>query len=383
MEPLEPTDELDDLRRERLFDSLLSAGDRWHLTLDTQAARAADADVGVAEDLALLARLRALQTGREETEFARARIARQLDELMRAEPLGAEAARPPDAREWMRARMRALTAPPADQVAAARQRAERKEAERGGRLARRQAIMGIVTGRAATLVGSLLLLACCALAGVSAAAAHALPESPLYAVKRAEETTLLAISWGDSSRGQTLNMIANHRLGEAATEADLNRLPEARSLLSQFDSTFTELVALTRHAQALHEDTSALTSGIQATVASEQSIGATASAHGETSFATAVSTSAQSAMTQMQAAGIGVSNNPNHGHDHNGNDNHGNGNGNGNASATPGLTPTPKPTHAPHGGNGAAGAGQNGAGSPTPTTPTATPTATASPGGGS
>ena len=245
--------------------------------------------------------------------------------------------------------------------------------------------MSIVTGRAATLVGALLLLACCALAGISAAAARALPESPLYAVKRAEETTLLTMSWGDSSRGQSLNLIANHRLGEAATEADLHRLPEARSLLSQFDSAFTELIALTRHAQALHEDTSALTSGIQATVASEQSIGATANALGEASFATVVTSSAQSAMTQMQAAGIGVSANPNQGHDHQGNGNghsngtgNGNGNGyghgNGNGSGTPGLTPTPKPTHAPHGnGNGN---GQDG--SPTPT---ATPTATAPPGG--
>jgi hypothetical protein len=381
MEPQEPQDALDDLRRERLFDSLLSAGDRWHLTLNTQAERAADADAGVAEDLALLAHMRALQTGREETEFARARIARQLDELMRAEPLGAEPARPPDAHEWKRARMRALTAPPADEVAAARQRAERREAEREARRTRRQAIMGIVTGRAATLVGALLLLACCALAGVSAAAARALPESPLYTVKRAEETTLLALSWGDGSRGQTLNLIANHRLGEAATEADLQRLVEARSLLSQFDSTFTELIALTRHAQALHEDTSALTSGIQATVASEQSIGATANAHGEASFATAVTTSAQSAMTQMQAAGISVSTNPNHGHDHQGNGN-GNGNGNPHGSGTPGLTPTPKPTHAPRGNGNGNGNGNGQDGSPMPTTtPTATPTARASPSG--
>lgn len=364
-------DELDDLRRERLFDSLLSAGDRWHLTLNTQAERAADTDAGVAEDLALLAQLRALQTGREETEFARARIARQLDELLYAEPMGAEAVQPLDAHDWMRSRLRALTAPPADKLAAARQRAEQQAATREAQLARRQAISRVVVGRTATLVGAALLLVCATLTGVSAAAARALPESPLYAVKRAEETTLLAISWGDISRGQTLNMIANHRLTEAASEADLHRVPEARSLLREFDSTFTELITLTRHAQAQHEDTSALTSGIQATVASEQSIGVTASAHGEVSFAAAVTSSAQSAMTQMQAAGIGT--NPGHSQDHSNNGNH---NGAGNGIGSPAQTPTPKPTHTPRTGSDS-GAGPGGTVS-TPTVGSATPSASPS-----
>ncbi|HEX2347197.1 MAG TPA: DUF5667 domain-containing protein [Ktedonobacterales bacterium] len=364
-------DELDDLRRERLFDSLLSAGDHWHMPLDAQAERAADTDAGVAEDLALLAQLRALQTGREETEFARARIARQLDELLYAEPMGAEAAQPLDAHDWMRSRLRALTAPPADELAAARRSAERQAADRAARLARRQAITRVVAGHTATLVGAALLLVCATLTGVSAAAARALPESPLYAVKRAEETTLLAISWGDVSRGQTLNMIANHRLTEAASEADLHRIPEAHSLLHQFDSTFTELITLTRHAQAQHEDTSSLTSGIQATVVSEQSIGATASAHGEVSFAAAVTSSAQSAMTQMQAAGIGT--NPGHSHDHSNNGNH---NGAGNGNGAPAQTPTPKPTHTPRTGSGS-GAGPGGTVS-TPTVGSTTPSANAS-----
>jgi len=364
-------DELDDLRRERLFDSLLSAGDHWHMPLDAQAERAADTDAGVAEDLALLAQLRALQTGREETEFARARIARQLDELLYAEPMGAEAAQPLDAHDWMRSRLRALTAPPADELAAARRSAERQAADRAARLARRQAITRVVAGHTATLVGAALLLVCATLTGVSAAAARALPESPLYAVKRAEETTLLAISWGDVSRGQTLNMIANHRLTEAASEADLHRIPEAHSLLHQFDSTFTELITLTRHAQAQHEDTSSLTSGIQATVVSEQSIGATASAHGEVSFAAAVTSSAQSAMTQMQAAGIGT--NPGHSHDHSNNGNH---NGAGNGNGSPAQTPTPKPTHTPRTGSGS-GAGPGGTVS-TPTVGSTTPSANAS-----
>ena len=364
-------DELDDLRRERLFDSLLSAGDHWHMPLDAQAERAADTDAGVTEDLALLAQLRALQTGREETEFARARIARQLDELLYAEPMGAEAAQPLDAHDWMRSRLRALTAPPADELAAARQSVERQAADRAARLARRQAITRVVAGHTATLVGAALLLVCATLTGVSAAAARALPESPLYAVKRAEETTLLAISWGDVSRGQTLNMIANHRLTEAASEADLHRIPEAHSLLHQFDSTFTELITLTRHAQAQHEDTSSLTSGIQATVVSEQSIGATASAHGEVSFAAAVTSSAQSAMTQMQAAGIGT--NPGHSHDHSNNGNH---NGAGNGNGAPAQTPTPKPTHTPRTGSGS-GAGPGGTVS-TPTVGSTTPSANAS-----
>lgn len=367
--------EMDDPRRERLFDSLLDAVDHWQTTPEAQARRVEEQDADVARDLSLLPELRAVQPEREETEFARARIAWRLDELMREEPLGAEAARPPDAREWMRSRLRALTAPPAAERAAARERAQRREAARATRQARRRALARAVTGQMATLAAALLLLACAALTGASAAAARALPESPLYVVKRAEETALLAISWGDSNRGQTLNLIANHRLGEAASEADLNRSTEAHALLGQFDSVFSQLITLTQHAQAQGEDVAILTSGIQATVASEQSIGARATAHGETDFAAAVSSSAQSAMALMRAAGISAADPGNtHGHQNSGN---------------PGQTPTPRPTHTPRANPNGVG-GPNGGVTPVVTpvvsatatpvaTPSATPSATSTP----
>ena len=360
--------EMDNPRREHLFDSLLGAIDHWQTTPEAQARRAEEQDAEVACDLALLSALRAVQPEREETEFARARIARRLDDLMREEPLGAEAPPPPDARAWMRSRLRALTAPPAAELTVARERAQQREAAREERLARHRMRSRIITGRVATVAAALLLLACAALTGASAAAAQALPESPLYVVKRAEETTLLAISWGDSGRGQTLNLIANHRLSEAASEADLHRSAEARALLGQFDSAFSQLITLTQHAQAQHEDVATLTSGIQATVASERSIGARATARGETDFAAAVSSSAQSAVALMRAAGISAAG-PGDNHNQQNNGNH-----NGAGNSAPGQIATPRPTHTPRGDPSGSGGSGGSDGS-------ATPSASSSPSG--
>jgi hypothetical protein len=361
--------EMDDLRQERLFDSLLSESERWRVTPSAQWRRATE-DETVATDAALAAALHDVRPPREEAEFARARIARRLDELMRAEPTGPVIPRPQDARARMRARLRAVTAPPAAWSAAVARRSagptRRRVATRPGYAARGR----VWLRHLAPLAAAILLVAFAALAGASAASAQALPESPLYSVKRVEETALLAISWGDESKGQTLAMIANHRLGEATTEASQSRTREAHTLLGEFDVAFGQLIDLTAQAKAKHEDTTTFARAIQVTLESEQNDAALAAAHGDHSFAAAANASAQAATAHIHAAGVTLPTQPGNGNgngnDHgngNGNGNgNSNGNGNGNGNGNPQQTPGPQATHTPHPNQGV-GAGAN----PTPT----------------
>ncbi len=341
--------ELEDMRRARLFDTLLDEIEHWRVSSDAQIRRAAQQDDRVAADLELTTALGDTRIARDEIEFARVRVGRRLDDLMRAEPLGAETPRsqPQDARSWAHARLRALTAPPAAAVARLRGSA----AGEAGRTWLR---------RVAPLAAALLLVVFASLAGASAASAQALPESPLYIIKRGDESILLALSWNDVSKGQTLTMIAGHRLSEASAEADLNRTLEAQALLGEFDTTFGQLIDLGAHAQATHEDGMTLARAIQTTLETEQSIAQHADAHGEQTFAQAATASAHSAAAHIQSVGLKLPA-PDKGN--------GNGNGNGNGSnGQPQQTPGPQATHTPH---PTQGSGKPGASS--------TPSATAAP----
>lgn len=363
--------ELEDMRRARVFDTLLDEIEHWRVAPDAQIRRAMQHDDEVAADLELMTALSDTRIARDEVEFARVRIGRRLDELMRAEPLGAEAARsqPQDARAWARARLRALTAPPAAAVARLRD----GDAVETGRTWLR---------RAAPLVAALLLVVFSSLAGASAASAQALPESPLYAVKRGDEAVLLALSWNDVSKGQTLTMIANHRLSEASAEADLHRLNEARTLLGEFDTTFGQLIDLGAHAQSTHEDNMTLARAIQTTLETEQSIAQHADTHGEKTFAQAATASAHSAVAHIQSVGLKLPT-PDTGK--------GKGNGQGNDQGNdqgvgqPQQTPNPQATHTPHANQGGGKPGSSSTpsttASPVPGT-TAAPTPSPSPYGG-
>jgi hypothetical protein len=394
--------EIDDVRQARLFDALLSEAERWRTPASAQARRVEESDAAVAADLALVATLRETQPSRDETAFARARVAQQLAELMRAEPTPAseaaseaisESAATVAPSHIVRVWPRVITASP---TAGAAPDADSQRLRRLWRLSAwpERERVGATLRRLALLVAALLLVATASLAGASAASAQALPESPFYAVKRLEETTLLALSWSDESKGQTLTMIANHRLIEAAAEAGQQRTDEARSLLHEFDSTFAQLIDLAADAKARHENTSVLARAIQTTLAAEQTAATQANAHNETAFAQAADASAQAATTHIASAGVGLPTTPSQGAGQsngqgvgNGNgqgagqsNGHGNGQGSGNSSGNgqgkPQQTPGAQPTHTPHPdhGNGS-GNGKKSDLTPTPATePTATPT---------
>lgn len=324
--------EWDDEQQASLFDALLSDADKWHMPPRAQARRAAEVDDTVAADLALVVSLRETQPSRHELESARARIGQRLAEVMYAEP--APATRLQQARTWLRA----VTSPP---VASARTVAARAAAfhVQGER---REWLFGALRRMSLTMV-ALLTLFFGLVAGASVASAHALPESPLYVIKRAEEATLLVLSWTDDSKGQTLTMIANHRLVEAAAEADQRRTSEARSLLGEFDGALSQLIDLTAHAQSTHEDASVLARAIQTTLETEQSIASHAAAHGEASFAQATSASVLAAQAHVAHAGVTL---PKDAHQNNGH-----GGGQGNDQGKPAQTPGPKATHTPNSGS--------------------------------
>lgn len=351
--------ELDDNQQARLFDALLSDAEQWHTPPRAQARRAAETDEAVAQDLSLIVALRDVKPGRDEAEFARARIAQRLAAVMRAEPGPAPATkRPQGARAWLRA----LTAPPATSA----RRVTASPASPAAALAQQDSApgtrsrVGETLGRLAMVAVALLVLGFGLLAGASVALAHALPESPFYGVKRAEESTLLALSWTDDSKGATLTMIANHRITEAGAEADLRHSAEAHALLGEFDTAFAQLIDLTAHAKSMHEDTTTLARAVQTTLETEQAIATQAATHGHSSFAQAAQASVQAAAAHIQQVGIELpdatgngKNNNDHGKGagsngaNSSNDKTGS-NGANSSSGKPQQTPSTTATHTPH-----------------------------------
>lgn len=372
--------EMDDQQQARLFDALLNDADRWNTAPHAQARRAAEMDETVAEDLAFVAALRAVAPSRPEAAAARERIAQRLAQLMREEPGHTTAARLRGPRAWLRA----VTAPP---IRAAR-----------NRVTPRIAITAppARVGRVAAFTGAALVLIVTLLACASVAAGQALPESPLYGLKRAEETLQLDLAMTDGSKGATLQMIASHRLAEATAEADQRRPDEARALLSQFDATLYQLITLTAHAQTSHEeDAASLARAVLVTLTAEQQSAAHATAQGESTFAAAIAASAHAAEARIQQAGVSLPTTPSQsGAGQNtgaGANNGGTGANSGGAGASGGggkgsnsggkgnnsggahATPTPKPTHTPRAGE------SEGTTPTTPITPTVAPTATSAP----
>lgn len=333
-------------QQERLFETLLDESVRFHIPPLPQARRAAETDTDVAADLALIAALQQITPGRHEREGARARVGERIAALMATESSPAVS----EAKKGARAFLRAVTAPP---VLAAR------------KAAARQRLLNTLR-RASVFAAALFVAVAATLAWASVASAHALPESPLYSIKRAEEEILWAFAWTDESKGQTLTVMAGHRLNEASAEAGQKHTTEALHLVGNLNTTLGRLVTLTAHAQRTHEDTSPLTSDIRSMLDAEQTGATQAVTHGETDFARALSDSMLTVNTQITTAGVTLPKSPHQGDD---------GQNNGAGQGKPQQTPTPKPTHTPRTDSGS-GSPQT---KPTPIgTPVITPTSSAS-----
>lgn len=76
------------------------------------------------------------------------------------------------------------------------------------------------------------------------AAANALPGSPLYAIKRADEAVELTFAWSNQMRGEVLAQIALHRLSEARAEAASHHTTRAVALMGESNAATQQLIDL-------------------------------------------------------------------------------------------------------------------------------------------
>lgn len=76
------------------------------------------------------------------------------------------------------------------------------------------------------------------------AAANALPGSPLYAIKRADENVELTLAWSNQMRGEILAQIAMHRLNEARAEAASQHTARAVALMGESNAATQQLIDL-------------------------------------------------------------------------------------------------------------------------------------------
>ncbi|HLZ23168.1 MAG TPA: DUF5667 domain-containing protein [Ktedonobacterales bacterium] len=128
---------------------------------------------------------------------------------------------------------------------------------------------------------------------VSEAAASALPGSPLYGIKRAEESLALQLTGSDTQRGEVLATIADHRLTEIRAEAEQHNDPLVKSLAREFDGTMRQLIALTATMTRQHENTTDVTARLVHELAVEYSTLRTAQQRGDVVLAQALTVTTQ------------------------------------------------------------------------------------------
>jgi hypothetical protein len=138
------------------------------------------------------------------------------------------------------------------------------------------------------LVVAMLLLFVATGVGASLASASALPSSPLYGVKRAEEWLELHMAWSDQRRGDVLLAIASHRLAEAEAESRAGDGDGVRSLVQELDGTVTAAIDLAASMTAKHENTTALTVGLERVLNDENTAQSQAQQQGHQALATAL-----------------------------------------------------------------------------------------------
>ncbi len=315
--------------RERQFDTILDVADS-----DTEALLAASRqiqrnDPEMGANLRLIAMLRGITPDKAEIDTARLRIGQRLTRDILADPDEVDTQKhglrplrlsePPEI-----ALSRAETG--GDSASAAVESVSRSPIAGARRMStRRRIILGAVAAAA-------LLLALGA--GLTTASAQSLPESPLYGVKRAEESILLALSMSDDARAQTLGMIAERRLLEAQAEDGERHEAEVAILLGQYNDDMRQLIMLAASVNAHHGDSSAITAQIAQVLQMQQDIQRAATAQGDRAFMKALNDSAAAIAATLRAENVTLPN---------ANDAAGQNNGKNHdvATATPTFGPTP------------------------------------------
>jgi hypothetical protein len=158
----------------------------------------------------------------------------------------------------------------------------------------------------AALTAAILLVGCFAGWQVSAAAAAALPESPLYGIKRGEELLALNTSWSDSRRGEVLATIADHRLSELRAESLQQKDPLVHSLAAELDGTMRQLISLTASMTARHENLSSVSADLAHEMNAEYATLDTALQSGDVALAQVLAVTTQSEATMIYNSHINL-----------------------------------------------------------------------------
>ena len=319
--------------REGQFNSILDSaeGDADSLLFAARQIERRDADLSA--NLHLLAQLRQTAPSRAEIDKARLRVGQRLTRDIFADPddVGAQEralrqlrlSEPPETAVYPAISMRDATSAPTPSASPTPTLAYPKRT-----FTRRRVIMGTAAAAALFLALS---------AGLTAASAQSLPESPLYNVKLAEESILLAFPQSDNTRAQTLSMIAERRLMEAQAEANAHHDSEATTLLSQYNGDMRQLIMLAASVNQQHGDSSAITAQIAQVIQTQQTIQLAAAAQGDSTFTQALSDSAATVSVTLKKQNVTLP-----GANGNAGQNNGKGHG-GVSSATPTIGPTPTP----------------------------------------
>jgi hypothetical protein len=179
------------------------------------------------------------------------------------------------------------------------------------------------------LIVAMLLVFVVTGVGVSLASASALPSSPLYGVKRAEEWLELHTAWSDQRRGDALLAIASHRLAEAEAESEAGNGDSVHSLVQELDGTVTEAIDLAASMISKHEDATAITAGLERVLNDENTVQSQAQQQGHQALATTLGELHGRQLAAIQSHHLNLP--------HSTPGNHAGGNGNGpHATQTPG-----------------------------------------------
>ena len=136
------------------------------------------------------------------------------------------------------------------------------------------------------------------------ASAGALPGSPLYAMKRANEDFHLRIAWSSQMRSQMLAQIAANRLAEARAEAARHNNAQALSLMKESDEATAQLINLAITLRSRHEDDTDVQRALATTLRAEYDALTQAQSDGQSAFAQALSLSVADQRQVMSASNM-------------------------------------------------------------------------------
>lgn len=141
---------------------------------------------------------------------------------------------------------------------------------------------------------------------LTAAAANALPGSPLYAIKRADENVELTFAWSNQMRGEVLAQIAMHRLNEARAEATSHHTAHAVALMGESNAATQQLIdlAIATKTKTAHDGT--ITDSLTKTLESEYAALAQAQSDGQTWLAQLLIRNVSDQQSALSAGNISI-----------------------------------------------------------------------------